>query len=103
MVLFRGLRVKVGVDAGPVQALLSSATDRVDYQGRVMKHAALIAANAQAGRVWASASAWEEAMIRDEAGELEARPLPVALQASRGRSAVTQEGAHELVQLSLAQ
>ncbi len=31
-VLFRGLRLKVGVDAGPVQATIIQGTGRVDYR-----------------------------------------------------------------------
>ncbi len=31
-VLFRGLRLKVGVDAGPLQAIITPGTGRTDYR-----------------------------------------------------------------------
>ncbi len=65
-VLFRGLRLKVGVDAGAADATIVPSTGRVDYRGRVMNRAARIAAKAQAGQVWSSRAAWVQAQEGDE-------------------------------------
>ncbi len=60
-VLLRGLRLKVGVDVGPVRHALAPATGRVSYKGRAVTRAGRIAALASSGQVLASGPAWEEA------------------------------------------
>ncbi|EFJ44288.1 hypothetical protein VOLCADRAFT_95425 [Volvox carteri f. nagariensis] len=49
-VLFRGLRIKAGLDYGPVRAAVNAATGRLSYRGRVMNRAARIAGKATAGQ-----------------------------------------------------
>ncbi|KAJ9509342.1 hypothetical protein QJQ45_001777 [Haematococcus lacustris] len=59
--LFRGLRVKVGIDYGPVHADLHAVTGRVTYRGKAMNRAARICGSAKSGQVWASSGAWHAA------------------------------------------
>ncbi|KAL6754411.1 nucleotide cyclase [Haematococcus lacustris] len=58
-VLFRGPRLKVGVDVGRVHADINPMTARMTYRGRVMNRAARIADKAHSGSVWCSQAAWE--------------------------------------------
>ncbi|KAJ9533873.1 hypothetical protein QJQ45_026962 [Haematococcus lacustris] len=76
-VLFRGPRLKVGVDVGRVHADINPVTARMTYRqgsypqaalgvlavlvrrGRVMNRAARIADKAHSGSVWCSRAAWE--------------------------------------------
>ncbi|KAL6754416.1 hypothetical protein V8C86DRAFT_354545 [Haematococcus lacustris] len=58
-VLFRGPRLKVGVDVGRVHADINPVTARMTYRGRVMNRAARIADKAHSGSVWCSQAAWE--------------------------------------------
>ncbi|KAG2490415.1 hypothetical protein HYH03_011215 [Edaphochlamys debaryana] len=60
-VLFRGLRVKAGIDYGPARAGLNGATGRLAYRGRVMNRAARVASRATAGQVLCSRDAWAAA------------------------------------------
>ncbi|GIM07984.1 hypothetical protein Vretimale_11981, partial [Volvox reticuliferus] len=50
-VLYRGLRLKIGIDVGPVKAEINAVTGRVSYRGKAMNRAARIAAKAPAGQV----------------------------------------------------
>jgi len=61
VLLFRGLRLKVGIDWGAVKADLHAATARVTFRGRVMNRAARISSVAKCGQVWCSEGAWEAA------------------------------------------
>ncbi|GIM11275.1 hypothetical protein Vretimale_14798 [Volvox reticuliferus] len=67
-VLFRGLRVKAGVDCGPARAALNGATGRIAYRGRVMNRAARINARGSSGQVLCSRSAWQAASEAEEGG-----------------------------------
>ncbi|KAL6750703.1 nucleotide cyclase [Haematococcus lacustris] len=58
-VLFRGPRLKVGVDVGRVHADVNPVTGRMTYRGRVMNRAARIADKAHSGSVWCSHAAWD--------------------------------------------
>ncbi|KAG1668573.1 hypothetical protein FOA52_007307 [Chlamydomonas sp. UWO 241] len=60
-VLFRGPRLKVGIDEGMVQADVSPVTGRMTYRGRVMNRAARICGKASCGMQWCSVAAWEHA------------------------------------------
>ncbi|GFR47140.1 hypothetical protein Agub_g8830 [Astrephomene gubernaculifera] len=66
--LFRGLRVKAGIDCGPSRAALNGATGRVAYRGRVMNRAARISSQATAGQVLCSRAAWQAACEAEEGG-----------------------------------
>ncbi|KAJ9532988.1 hypothetical protein QJQ45_018070, partial [Haematococcus lacustris] len=57
--LFRGPRLKVGVDVGRVHADINPVTGRMTYRGRVMNRAARIADKAHSGSVWCSHAVWE--------------------------------------------
>ncbi|GLI65577.1 hypothetical protein VaNZ11_009149 [Volvox africanus] len=67
-VLFRGLRVKAGVDCGLARASLNGATGRIAYRGRVMNRAARINARGSSGQVLCSRSAWQAASEAEEVG-----------------------------------
>ncbi|KAJ9514245.1 hypothetical protein QJQ45_012245 [Haematococcus lacustris] len=58
-VLFRGPRLKVGVDVGRIHADVNPVTGRMTYRGRVMNRAARIADKAHSGSVWCSHTAWD--------------------------------------------
>ncbi|KAG1678409.1 hypothetical protein FOA52_015176 [Chlamydomonas sp. UWO 241] len=59
--LFRGPRIKIGVDMGKVQADVSPVSGRMTYRGRVMNRAARISGKASAGMQWCSTAVWEQA------------------------------------------
>ncbi|KAG1668809.1 hypothetical protein FOA52_004903 [Chlamydomonas sp. UWO 241] len=63
-VLFRGPRIKIGIDVGKVQADVAPLTGRMSYQGKVMNRAARISSKASSGMQWCSATAWEQANER---------------------------------------
>ncbi|KAG1655623.1 hypothetical protein FOA52_008837 [Chlamydomonas sp. UWO 241] len=63
-VLFRGPRIKIGIDVGKVQADVAPLTGRMSYQGKVMNRAARISGKASSGMQWCSATAWEQANER---------------------------------------
>ncbi|KAG2446180.1 hypothetical protein HXX76_000773 [Chlamydomonas incerta] len=54
----RGLRVKVGLDVGPVTYSLTESSGRLSYRGRVMNRAARIAGTASPGQVLCSGAVW---------------------------------------------
>ncbi|KAG2443396.1 hypothetical protein HXX76_001756 [Chlamydomonas incerta] len=54
----RGLRVKVGLDVGPVTYSLTESSGRLSYRGRVMNRAARIAGTAGPGQVLCSGGVW---------------------------------------------
>ncbi|KAG2440501.1 hypothetical protein HYH02_010379 [Chlamydomonas schloesseri] len=56
--LDRGLRVKVGLDVGPVTYSLTESSGRLSYRGRVMNRAARIAGTASPGQVLCSGGVW---------------------------------------------
>ncbi|KAG2440503.1 hypothetical protein HYH02_010381 [Chlamydomonas schloesseri] len=56
--LERGLRVKVGLDVGPVTYSLTESSGRLSYRGRVMNRAARIAGTASPGQVLCSGGVW---------------------------------------------
>ncbi len=49
--VFRGPRLKTGIDIGPVVAQLHTITGRMTYRGKVMNRAARISAAASSGQV----------------------------------------------------
>ncbi len=67
MVVFRGPRLKTGVDTGQVLGEVHAMTGRMTYRGKVMNRAARIASTASTGQVLCSADTWELAQARDAA------------------------------------
>ncbi|KAG1677569.1 hypothetical protein FOA52_014467 [Chlamydomonas sp. UWO 241] len=59
-VLFRGPRLKIGIDVGRVQADVSPVTGRMAYRGKVMNRAARICGKASSGMQWCSAAVWDQ-------------------------------------------
>ncbi|GIL52673.1 hypothetical protein Vafri_8489 [Volvox africanus] len=57
--VFRGPRLKTGIDIGHVLARLHTMTGRMTYRGKVMNRAARISAAASSGQVLCSSEAWE--------------------------------------------
>ncbi|GIL65763.1 hypothetical protein Vafri_19458 [Volvox africanus] len=57
--VFRGLRIKSGLDCGDVLARVHATTGRMTYRGRVMNRAARIAGMATAGQVLCSRGLWD--------------------------------------------
>ncbi|KXZ55603.1 hypothetical protein GPECTOR_2g1153 [Gonium pectorale] len=57
--VFRGPRLKTGIDIGQVLARLHTMTGRMTYRGKVMNRAARISAAASSGQVLCSAEAWD--------------------------------------------
>ncbi|KXZ47871.1 hypothetical protein GPECTOR_32g484 [Gonium pectorale] len=55
----RGLRIKVGLAEGNATHMLTEASGRLSYRGRVMNRAARIAGIAAAGQVLCSGTVWE--------------------------------------------
>ncbi|KAG1660667.1 hypothetical protein FOA52_006828 [Chlamydomonas sp. UWO 241] len=64
VVLFRGPRIKIGIDVGKVQADVAPLTGRMSYHGKVLNRAARISSKASSGKQWCSAAAWEQAKER---------------------------------------
>ncbi|KAG1664272.1 hypothetical protein FOA52_009774 [Chlamydomonas sp. UWO 241] len=63
-VLFRGPRLKIGIDVGHVQADVSPVTGRMSYRGKVMNRAARICAKASSGMQWCSAAVWDQVVSK---------------------------------------
>ncbi|KAG1668622.1 hypothetical protein FOA52_001491 [Chlamydomonas sp. UWO 241] len=63
-VLFRGPRIKIGIDVGNVQADVELLTGRMSYHGKVMNRAARISSKASSGMQWCSTEVWEQAKGR---------------------------------------
>lgn len=66
-VVFRGPRLKTGVDTGQVLGEVHAMTGRMTYRGKVMNRAARIASTASTGQVLCSADSWELMQSRDMA------------------------------------
>ncbi len=64
-VVFRGLRLKTGVDTGQVLGEVHAMTGRMTYRGKVMNRAARIASTASTGQVLCSSDSWQLAMSAD--------------------------------------
>lgn len=77
--VFRGPRLKTGIDIGPVVAQLHTITGRMTYRGKVMNRAARISAAASSGQVWM----WIECRVRQPL----LRPRPQAQLLPFGRRA----------------
>ncbi|GFR40647.1 hypothetical protein Agub_g1232 [Astrephomene gubernaculifera] len=58
VVLFRGLRLKAGVDMGRLRGEINCITGRMSYRGRAMNRAARIVATAGSGQILASSDVW---------------------------------------------
>jgi class 3 adenylate cyclase len=59
--LFRGPRVKIGIDIGQTSSEISPCTGRLIYRGRVMNRAARISAKTPSSSCWCSSNTWREA------------------------------------------
>ncbi|GIL92903.1 hypothetical protein Vretifemale_20384 [Volvox reticuliferus] len=57
-VLERGLRIKVGLDAGMAAHSLNEASGRLTYRGKVMNRASRVAGKAAAGQVVCTDACW---------------------------------------------
>ncbi len=57
----RGLRLRAGIEAGPISCLLHGSSARAAYAGRALNRAARLMNAAAPGSVWASAAVWEAA------------------------------------------
>ncbi len=70
--IFRGLRVRMGVHGGDVEAEIDPVTGRTDYFGRVVNCAARLVQAAHGGQVLVSRGAWTlaEGQISAEAEDL---------------------------------
>lgn len=64
-VVFRGPRLKTGVDTGQVLGEVHAMTGRMTYRGKVMNRAARVASTASTGQVLCSADAWELVKSKD--------------------------------------
>ncbi|GLI71278.1 hypothetical protein VaNZ11_016406 [Volvox africanus] len=97
-VLFRGLRIKAGLDYGAVHATINSATGRVSYRGRVMNRASRISSNASSGQVLCSRDLYDAAAALAFATHGSSEQLPFST-ISLGASAL--KGLPEPVELLL--
>jgi len=64
-VVFRGLRLKTGVDTGQVLGEVHAMTGRMTYRGKVMNRAARVASTASTGQVLCSSDSWGLATAND--------------------------------------
>ncbi|GLI69572.1 hypothetical protein VaNZ11_014230, partial [Volvox africanus] len=67
IVVFRGLRLKAGVDMGRLRGEINCVTGRMSYRGRAMNRAARIVAAAGSGQILASREAWLAAALQPAA------------------------------------
>ncbi|KAG2494772.1 hypothetical protein HYH03_007016 [Edaphochlamys debaryana] len=58
VVLFRGLRLKAGIDVGRLRGEINCITGRMSYRGRAMNRAARIVAAAGSGQILATSEVW---------------------------------------------
>ncbi|KAG1662670.1 hypothetical protein FOA52_014596 [Chlamydomonas sp. UWO 241] len=77
-VLFRGPRIKIGIDVGEVQADVAPLTGRMSYHGKVMNRAARISSKASSGMQWCSSTVWEQV-----SGQFGARLLTAGLRGTQ--------------------
>ena len=74
--LFRGLRVRMGVHVGEPECRVDERTGRTDYLGRMVNVAARVATAGHGGQVLVSGAAWAQAAQAVEAlGRPAVRPL----------------------------
>ncbi|KAG2434059.1 hypothetical protein HXX76_007787 [Chlamydomonas incerta] len=66
-VVFRGLRLKSGVDAGHAVGEVNALTGRICYRGKVVARAARVMQNASSNQVLASGEAWAAALAGNAA------------------------------------
>lgn len=66
LVLFRGPRLRTGMDLGSVTGDVNPLTGRMTYRGRVMNRAARISAAAPSGQVHCSAAVWGSSQSKPE-------------------------------------
>eukprot|EP00798_Chlamydomonas_sp_ICE-L_P009226 gene9226-16371_t len=59
--LFRGLRIKAGIEIGGIKTDIDPLTGQMAYRGRAMNRAARIAGMTKTGMVWCSSAAWSAA------------------------------------------
>ncbi|KAG2501549.1 hypothetical protein HYH03_000056 [Edaphochlamys debaryana] len=71
-VVFRGIRVKTGVDVGHAVGEVNALTGRICYRGKVVARSARISQNASSNQVLCSGEAWAAAMA-GAAGPLQLR------------------------------
>ncbi|MEW5319088.1 MAG: hypothetical protein WDW38_010259 [Sanguina aurantia] len=69
-IVFRGLRLKTGVDTGQVLGEVHAMTGRMTYRGKVMNRAARIASTASTGQVLCSSDSWNLATSSPEGESL---------------------------------
>ncbi|KAL6749897.1 nucleotide cyclase [Haematococcus lacustris] len=81
--LFRGLRLKTGLDRGQVLGEVHAMTGRMTYRGKVMNRAARIASAATSGQVLCSAAAWAHVSSQEEGVLQEQQLSAVSLGQSR--------------------
>ncbi|GFR48852.1 hypothetical protein Agub_g10806, partial [Astrephomene gubernaculifera] len=62
VVVFRGLRVKSGVDVGHAVGEVNALTGRICYRGKVVSRAARVMQSASSNQVLASGEAWSSAL-----------------------------------------
>ncbi|GIL52667.1 hypothetical protein Vafri_8489 [Volvox africanus] len=62
VVVFRGMRVKTGVDVGHAVGEVNALTGRICYRGKVVLRAARVMQNASSNQVLASGEAWAAAL-----------------------------------------
>ena len=60
-VVFRGPRLKIGIDVGECHSEVSPVTGRMTYRGKVMNRSARISAKAPSGTCWCSDAVWSGA------------------------------------------
>ncbi|GIL79822.1 hypothetical protein Vretifemale_9103 [Volvox reticuliferus] len=63
VVVFRGLRVKTGVDVGHAVGEVNALTGRICYRGKVVLRAARVMQSASSNQVLASGEAWAAALV----------------------------------------
>eukprot|EP00798_Chlamydomonas_sp_ICE-L_P026764 gene26763-4341_t len=67
--LFRGLRIKAGIEIGGIKTDIDPLTGQMAYRGRAMNRAARITGMTKTGMVWCSSAAWSAAhstAVREE-------------------------------------
>ncbi|MEW5301527.1 MAG: hypothetical protein WDW36_004384 [Sanguina aurantia] len=69
-IVFRGLRLKTGVDTGQVLGEVHAMTGRMTYRGKVMNRAARVASTASTGQVLCSSDSWNLATSSPEGESL---------------------------------
>ncbi|MEW5301992.1 MAG: hypothetical protein WDW36_004810 [Sanguina aurantia] len=106
-VVFRGLRLKVGIEFGRIHGEINCCSGRMSYRGKVMNRASRFATHAATGQILTSAGAWEmcsplagsTANVNPLTGLGRSRGVPVSSVVAESLGQVALKGVSDLLEI----